>query len=247
MTSHPMTAYGLWPLVALNAGIVVLFAASFFRPRSAQDWRTLGAFSAFVVALFAEMYGFPLTIYLLGGWLGSRVQAGDMLSHDSGHLWFSLLGLKGDPHTHPAHLLSTALVAAGFVLLASAWRVLHSARQRDVLAVKGPYAYVRHPQYVAFILIMLGFLLQWPTLATLLMFPALAWSYARLARKEERRMKEEFGCCWQAYAHSRPAFVPRLSRVAAGLRGLVDKGRWEAGAGTETGPGTPATHGRTRS
>ena len=248
MNGHAMTAYGLWPLVALNAALVILFAASFFKPRTAQDWRTLGAFSAFVVALFAEMYGFPLTIYLLGGWLGSRVQGADLASHDGGHLWFSLLGLGGNPHEHPVHLLSNALIVVGFAVLASSWRVLHSAQQRGVLAVKGPYSYVRHPQYVAFLVIMIGFLLQWPTLATLLMFPVLAWAYLRLARKEERRMKEEFGCCWQAYAHGRPVFLPRLSRVAAGLGGFVKKDRsgW-AGPEQNARLGRPATHGRTES
>src|SRR3990172_6070514 len=166
------------------------------------------------------MYGFPLTIYLLSGWLTPRLAPGDLLSHDTGHLWFPLLGLAGNPHTHPVHLLSNGLILAGFALLASAWRALHSARQRGEKGVRGPYGFVRHPQYVAFIAIILGFLLQWPTMATLLMFPVLTWSYARLARKEEKRMEEEFGCCWEAYAYGRPAFVPRLSRIYAALAGL---------------------------
>jgi len=248
VNADAMTAYGLWPLVVLNAGLVILFAASFFKPRTARDWRTLGGFSAFVVALFAEMYGFPLTIYLLSGWLAPRLEAADLLSHDSGHLWFSLLGLGGNPHTHPVHVVSSMLILGGFLLLASAWRALHSAQQRDVLAVRGPYSFVRHPQYAAFILIMLGFLLQWPTLATLLMFPALTWSYVRLARKEERRMEKEFGCCWEAYAYGRPAFVPRLPRIYAALadlrkvaKGLIDRKALTAGAGASL------THGRTRS
>ena len=114
--------------------------------------------------------------------------------------------------------------------------------------MKGPYSYVRHPQYVAFLVVMIGFLLQWPTLATLLMFPVLAWSYVRLAQTEERRMKKEFGCCWQAYAHGRPAFLPRLSRVAAVLGGLVkmDRPGW-TGPEQKARLGTPATHGRTES
>lgn len=247
MNPHAAPAYGLWALVLLNAGLISLFAASFFRPRTGRDWRTLGGFSAFVVALFAEMYGFPLTIYLLSGWLG-RFHGADLASHDGGHLWFSLLGLRGDPHAHPVHLLSSILIVAGFVLLASAWRALHSAQQRDVLAVTGPYGFVRHPQYVAFVVIMLGFLLQWPTLATLLMFPVLAWSYVRLARREEREMAGEFECAWECFAHSRPAFVPRASRLRAALVGLVTTER-PARTGTPRGPAaaTPATHGRTRS
>ncbi len=248
MNTHAMTPYGLWPLVVLNAGLFILFAASFFKPRTAQDWRTLGGFSAFVVALFAEMYGFPLTIYLLSGWLGSRLQGADLLSHDGGHLWFSLLGLRGNPHTHPVHILSSALIVAGFALLASAWRALHSAQQRGVLAVTGPYGFVRHPQYVAFVVIMLGFLLQWPTLATLLMFPVLTWSYVRLARKEERRMAAEFGSAWDCYAHGRPAVLPRLARVRGALAGRARAAHARARReGPTAGAGTPATQGRTTS
>ena len=121
-------------------------------------------FSAFLVALFTEMYGFPLTIYLLSGWLQRRYPGLDLLTHDAGHLWETLLGWRGDPHFNPLHLLSSLLIGGGFVLLASAWRVLFAAQQGRRLATTGPYAYVRHPQYDGFILIMLGFLLQWPTL-----------------------------------------------------------------------------------
>ena len=88
-------------------------------PRTDRDWRSFGAFSAFIVALFAEMYGFPLTIYLLSGWLGSRYPALDPFSHDAGHLWSTLLGLQGNPHFGVLHLLSNLLIFGGFVLIAA--------------------------------------------------------------------------------------------------------------------------------
>ena len=102
-------AYGLWSLVLLNSAIFIMFAFSFFKPQTARDWRTFGAFAAFIVALFVEMYGFPLTIYLLSGWLQTRYPGLDILSHDAGHLWATLLGDKGfggDPHSGVLHLLS---------------------------------------------------------------------------------------------------------------------------------------------
>jgi hypothetical protein len=99
-------AYGLWFLALVNAGIFILFALSFFKPATARDWRSLGAFSAFIVALFVEMYGFPLTLYLLAGWLGNRFPGLDPLSHDAGHIWPALFGWSGDPHLNPFHLLS---------------------------------------------------------------------------------------------------------------------------------------------
>lgn len=210
----PMTesssAYGLWSLVIINSLVFIIFAFSFYKPKTQRDWRSFGAFSAFIVALFTEMYGFPLTIFLLSGWLTSRYPGVDWLSHESGHLWHTLLGLEGNPHTDPLHILSNILIFGGFWLLAAAWHVLYKAQRQHALATGGPYAQVRHPQYDAFILIMLGFLLQWPTIPTLFMFPVLVWMYARLARREEREVRTDFGEDYARYAAKVPAFIPRL-------------------------------------
>jgi hypothetical protein len=111
-------------LVLINSAVFLIFAFSFTRPRTSRDWRSFGAFGAFILALFTEMYGFPLTVYLLSGWLGSRFPQTDPFSHDAGHLWHTLLGWKGDPHTDPLHLLSYAFMVGGFWLLAAAWPVL---------------------------------------------------------------------------------------------------------------------------
>lgn len=203
-------AYGLWPLVIVNSAVFILFAFSFARPRNWRDWRSFGPFAAFIVAMFTEMYGFPLTIYFLVGLLGSRYPATNPYSHENGHLWNTLLGLKGDPHFGPLHLLSNLFIIAGFYLLAAAWQVLYTAQVRHTLATDGPYAYVRHPQYIGFIAIMFGFLLQWPTLPTLLMFPILLLVYSRLSRSEERTMEQEFGAAWNRYAALTPRFIPKL-------------------------------------
>jgi protein-S-isoprenylcysteine O-methyltransferase Ste14 len=202
-------AYGLWSLVILNSAIFLLFAFSFFKPKTTRDWRTFSTFSAFIVALFVEMYGFPLTIYLLSGWLTQKFPGVDPLGHDFGHLWYTVLGFKGDPHLNPIHLASNVLILGGFLLLSFAWSVLHRAQQTGTLATAGPYAYVRHPQYVAFIAIMFGFLLQWPTFVTLAMFPVLVVTYVRLAHREERDARARFGAAWNRYAAHTPRFVPR--------------------------------------
>jgi protein-S-isoprenylcysteine O-methyltransferase Ste14 len=187
-----------------------MFAFSFTHPRTTRDWRSFGAFSGFLLALFTEMYGFPLTLYLLSGWLGSRYPGLNLFSHESGHLWHTLLGWTGNPHTDPLHILSNLLIGGGFIMLASAWRVLYEAQRTSTLATTGLYAHVRHPQYVGFILIMLGFLLQWPTLLTLIMFPILVTMYVRLARREEREALAEFGEAYARYMARVPAFFPRL-------------------------------------
>jgi protein-S-isoprenylcysteine O-methyltransferase Ste14 len=213
-------AYGLWPLVILNTALFVMFAMSFFHPRTGRDWRAMGAFTAFLVALFTEMYGIPLTVYLLSGWLGSRFP-GLEATHAGGHLWNDLIGWSGDPHTSPFHLASYAFIGGGFWLIATAWRVLHEAARTEQLAVTGPYARVRHPQYGGFLLIMIGFLLQWPTIPTLVMFPILAVVYLKLARSEEREVAAHFGSAWRRYAEHTPAFIPRLGRSMPSAPPLV--------------------------
>lgn len=205
--------YGLWSLVIINSAVFIIFAFSFTKPKSRKDWRSLGAFSAFVVALFTEMYGFPLTIYLLSGWLQSKFPEANLLSHDAGHLWNTLFGWQMNPHFDPLHIASNLVIFGGFIMLASAWRVLHTAQQHNDLALGGIYARMRHPQYVAFVAIMFGFLLQWPTLPTLIMFPILVYVYVRLARREEQLALEEFGERYQAYMERTPAFFPALRRA----------------------------------
>ncbi|VWC92322.1 isoprenylcysteine carboxyl methyltransferase [Burkholderia contaminans] len=210
------SAYGLWALVLVNSAFFIFFAFTFFKPKTKRDWRSLGAFSAFIVALFTEMYGFPLTIYLLSGWLQTRYPQVNWFSHDAGHLLEELFGWRANPHFGPFHLLSFLFIGGGFWLISAGWKVLYQAQRTHALATTGIYASMRHPQYVGFVLVMFGFLLQWPTLLTLAMFPVLVYMYARLARSEEKDSLAEFGQAYREYMDVVPPFVPRFGPHHAG-------------------------------
>ncbi|HET9655723.1 MAG TPA: isoprenylcysteine carboxylmethyltransferase family protein [Kineosporiaceae bacterium] len=212
------TDYGLWPLVVINTGVLVVFAFSFYHPRNdRRDWTVMGGFTAFLVALFTEMYGAPLTVYLLSGWLGDRFPL-LRVTHGGGHLWNDLIGWSGDPHLSPFHLASYGFIGGGFWLVAAGWKALHRAVRESRLAVEGPYAWVRHPQYLGFLLVMAGFLLQWPTLPTLVMFPVLAVIYSRLALREEREVAARFGKAWTHYARRVNRFLPARPELPAPVR-----------------------------
>ncbi|MBN20972.1 MAG: isoprenylcysteine carboxyl methyltransferase [Bdellovibrionaceae bacterium] len=213
MHGEQQYGYGLWTLVVLNTAIFVIFAFSFTKPKTKTDWRSFGAFSAFMLALFTEMYGFPLTIYFLSGWLGQKFPGLNLFSHNNGHLWEAFLGSNINPHFHPIHISANILIVLGFWILASAWKVLHAAQQNHSLAVTGIYSKIRHPQYIGFIAIMFGFLLMWPTLLTLIMFPVLLFMYYRLARKEEKDMENEFGDKYRQYSKKTPRFIPHFKEL----------------------------------
>ena len=208
--SDTSSSYGLWVFAFLNAAIFIIFAFSFFKPQTTRDWRSFGAFSAFLVALFSEMYGFPLTIFLLSGWLQTNYPGVDWFSHDAGHLPEMMFGWEANPHFGPFHFLSFLLIGGGFWLISAAWPVLYAAQRKGELATTGLYARMRHPQYAGFVLVLTGFLVQWPTLLTLAMYPFLIWMYARLARTEEQETRERFGTVFDDYARRVPAFFPAL-------------------------------------
>ncbi len=211
--------YGLWSLVIINSAIFIFFAFSFVKPKTKLDWRCLGSFSAFIVALFVEMYGFPLTIYFLSGWLQSKFPQTDIFAHGSGHLWFTLLGFEGDPHFNPIHLVSNIIIFTGLYITYRAWIVLHKAQKEGMLATSGPYGVVRHPQYDGFVLVMGGFLLMWPTLLTLIMFPILLVVYIRLAKQEEQLVRKEFEVEYDEYARHVPRFLPKFGSIWTGIFG----------------------------
>lgn len=215
--------YGNWFLVILNTIIFMFFVKTAFKPQTKQDWRTFRIFSAFLVALFAEMYGFPLTIYLLMSFFGNRFNID--FTHNNGHLLEDFLGIKGDPHFSYLHIGSDILIVGGLILIAVAWELLFKSQKKNVLATSGPYHYIRHPQYVGFVLIIIGFLLQWPTLITLIMAPILTIIYIRLARKEDKEMILLFGKEYEQYRNNTPAFFPSPKTVFSSVINNLTKER----------------------
>ena len=224
--------YGLWPLMIVNTAVFVLFALSFFRPKTRLDWKVFGGFSAFIVALFTEMYGVPLTLFVLAPWLERHFPGINPFAHDTGMLWHTVFRLPGDPHFDIFHIISSVLIAFGFLLVYRGWQVLFAAAKSHTLATSGPYRYIRHPQYVGFITIMLGFILMWPTILTVAMFPILLIMYVRLARSEEKAVRAEFGDTYQNYMGATPRFMPMFKFGSQRTDGSTRTGNASSGSAT---------------
>ncbi len=201
-------AYGMWPVAAVSIGIFIFFTLSYIKPKKRWEWRSMGTYSAFVVALFTEMYGFPLTIYILTSTLGSRYPVIDPFTHINGHLWVALAG--GSPAVWVlVMLVSNVAMFGGLIIMGRAWKQIHKASGK--LVTSGLYSRVRHPQYFALFLITVGMFIQWPTIITAAMWPVLMFMYYRLARREEKEMETNFGDQYATYRRQVPMFFPRLS------------------------------------
>ncbi len=201
-------AYGMWPLVMINAGIFIFFVLSFLKPKRRWEWRSMGAFTAFVVALFTEMYGFPLTIYMLTSILGSRYPATNPFSHLNGNLLAVFFG--GSEYISGLLMfVGGAAMLVGLIIMGRAWKQVHKASGE--LVTSGIYDHVRHPQYFGLFLITVGMLIQWPTIITVVMWPILVFMYYRLARREEKEMADRFGEGYLAYQRKVPMLLPRLA------------------------------------
>ena len=213
-------AYGMWPAAAISVGIFIFFTLSYLKPKKRREWRSMGAFSAFTVALFTEMYGVPLTIYILTSTLGSKYPVIDPFTHINGHLWVALSG-GSTAVWILVMLVSWAAMLGGLVIMGKAWKQIHKANGE--LVTSELYDRVRHPQYFGLFLITVGMLIQWPTIITAAMWPILMLMYYRLARREEKEMEGLFGDKYITYRQRVPMFWPRLataSRIARPLSPL---------------------------
>lgn len=207
--------YGHWGWVA----ILVLFASwilyRFAAPKHWREWVGAGLVQAFIIALYAEMYGFPLTIYLLTGFLGIDLP----LTGYTGHLWATLLGY-GPAGAAVEMLLGGVFIVIGLPLLICGWMQVYAASKQHMLATRGLYGVVRHPQYTGIMLAVFGQIVHWPTIITLALFPLILFAYVRLARGEETQLIARFGKAYLAYRQRVPMFLPRKTDWGRLLRAL---------------------------
>lgn len=201
--------YGNWPMVFMITGLFLFFLFFLTQPRRPKEWRGAGLASAFFISLFAEMFGVPLTVYLVAPLLGVEPKIFGMYES---HLWAYLLSRTGainlQAGVYLVMVVSSGLILLGFILLAVGWKEVY--RGEGALVTDGLYSQLRHPQYLGLILIVVAFLIMWPTLLTLLLAPFLIARYFLLAKEEDRELEEKFGEELKQYKERTPGFVPSL-------------------------------------
>ncbi|WP_135666935.1 methyltransferase family protein [Halorhabdus rudnickae] len=194
---------GGWAIAVIVIVLVSWVFYRYFAPQTWREWAGAGVVQAFVIALYAEMFGFPLTIYLLVRYFGLDRE------YVSANLWSTLVGV-GETGMIISMALGYGLAFVGIGVFIQGWRQVHQARQEDQLVTEGLYSVVRHPQYTGLFIALFGEgIVHWPTIFSVGLFPIIVLTFVWLARKEEREMDTQFGDRYRTYKRKVPMFVPR--------------------------------------
>jgi protein-S-isoprenylcysteine O-methyltransferase Ste14 len=204
---------GAWGIALIVIVIASWLLYRYLAPKTWREWAGVGLIQAFIIALYAEMYGFPLTIYLLVRFFGLD------RAYLNANLWSTLLGI-GETGMMISMIAGYLLLLAGFSIFLQGWRELYRARQENRLVTDGLYSLVRHPQYTGLFIALFGEgVVHWPTLFSVGLFPIIVAAYTLLARKEEQKVIEQFGETYLAYRRRVPMFIP----VKGKWRQLVER------------------------
>ena len=205
--TDPIAHSGAWGIALIVIVVVSWLFYRYFAPESWREWVGAGLVQAFIIALYAEMYGFPLTIYLLVRFFGLDRE------YVSANLWSTLIGI-GSTGMLISMLIGYSVVFVGIGLFVQGWRKVYRARQEDQLVTDGVYAYVRHPQYTGLFVALFGEgVIHWPTLFSVGLFPVIVLTFAWLARREERAILDQFGESYRTYRQQVPMFLPQRSQL----------------------------------
>ena len=200
---------GAWGIALIVIVIASWLLYRYLAPKTWKEWASAGVVQAFIIALYAEMYGFPLTIYLLVRFFG--LDAPNL----NASLWSTLLGI-GEMGMMIAMILGYILLFAGFGIFMQGWRQVHRARKEGRLVTDGLYGLVRHPQYTGLFIAIFGEgIVHWPTVFSVALFPVIVLAYYLLARSEERKVEAEFGDEYREYRKRVPMFIPRWGQWGA--------------------------------
>lgn len=193
---------GAWVIALFVIVIASWLLYKYMAPKTWREWTGVGLIQAFIIALYAEMYGFPLTIYLMVRFLG--LDSGNL----NANLWSTLIDI-GETGMMISMILGYILLFTGFGIFIQGWRELYRAKQENRLATDGLYSLVRHPQYTGLFIGLFGEgVIHWPTVFSVGLFPVIVIAYVLLAKREQQKVIEEFGDEYLEYKRNVPAFLP---------------------------------------